>query len=75
MNWEYHKEATTGGALPVEKLNALGKEGWEHYNTVGNIYFFKRESLSTGTNGDLAHDMEVAKVELAQKYSKPTKKK
>ena len=42
MIWEYTKGYTNSGTISVEKLNELGALGWEHYNTVGNVFFFKR---------------------------------
>lgn len=43
MTWEYHKIGTISGTMPVEELNKLGSEGWEHYAIAGNVNFFKRE--------------------------------
>lgn len=46
ITWQYDKVISIG--IPIEKLNELGKEGWEHYMSNGNVHFIKRQTESVG---------------------------
>ncbi len=39
------KATTDFEAVMTEKLNALGKEGWELSGVNGTVFYFKREIL------------------------------
>jgi hypothetical protein len=42
MEYEYKRESTVSGHLPIEAMNALGAQGWDNYSIQGNVYYFKR---------------------------------
>ena len=39
----------TGLPLSEKEMNEYGKEGWDNYAIVGNVYWFKKE-VSAGAN-------------------------
>ena len=41
MTWEY-KRVITNGLISERDLNLLGLDGWNHYQSIGNVHLFKR---------------------------------
>lgn len=41
MMWEYGTIIKL--PLTADDLNAVGAQGWEHYLTIGNVHYLKRQ--------------------------------
>ena len=51
MIWEYIKEVSDTAQLPLDKLNALGREGWELVSINRDVFYFKRLVKEVSTDG------------------------
>jgi len=74
--WEYHKEVMAHGSISVNRLNELGAEGWNHYDTINNTFFFKR-GIAADANTEQAADIiedETVKTEGKPAIEPQTKK-
>jgi len=77
MAIEYKKVVQIEHTMSEEQMNEYGKDGWDNYKIIGNVFWFKREALPAAVNlppgvkiQELSHDQIVG----FQKSAKNKKK-